>query len=73
MNLLNGHRDGGREALQLGGICERLRSWLFGWLYGVFPGFSPRRYRVTPRCRAAVFRRELLAGVLHCLKQNPMD
>jgi hypothetical protein len=32
-----------------------------------------RRYRVTPRQGAAVFRRQLLADVLHSLKHNPID
>ena len=52
---------------------QALRRWVKQLLASLCGSAPVRRYRVTPRCRAAVFRRQLLADVLHYLKQNPVD
>lgn len=72
-NSLGGNFGSRQGSLLPAGLCERVGSWLLEWLYQLFRGPCPRRYRVTPRCRSAVFRRQLLADVLHSLKQSPMD
>lgn len=41
----------------------KFRSWLS-------PHPPLRRYRVTPRRKPAVFRREILAGVIHHLRRD---
>lgn len=47
------------------------------WMQQLLPSLCGRprvrRYRVTPAFREGVFGRQLLADVLHSLKQNSMD
>jgi hypothetical protein len=72
-NPLTRERDHSHEALDLRACIEAFVFQVRECFQGIRAGPPLRRYRVTPRCRAAVFRRQMLEGVVHSLKQNAIE